>query len=638
MRFAKLQAILRTAVRIKQVDRKVIIVASGFAALAIFLTTLQLHVNGSNHPYATDVGEIQNALPRWGTLHFTGYPQYSVLGSLFVTLLRPILSPAISTSLFSAVWGAISVGLLVWLMIALNIPTWAAAGASLMFAFATSFWVDASIAEIHTMTMALTFGTMLAAYRFGKSGSKSDLYWFSFLAGQGLAHQRAFAFLGLGLLIFILPKWRVLMRSLPVSILLGLLGPLTYLYLPLRAWMGADWTFSSPGTWEGFRAIVLDTKAERIIEIPTTLAEWQQRFRDIIMLLNADWPWPLWLGGLSGLLLPGCSRLVRLALMLSWIPFFAVGLIIWEGYVSDALLAVKLPVIALAAIGWGCWAHFGQQRHSLALPGFLLFSMLINGWLIVKNSPQVLTVTRDTSAFTTIAQVERIPESGNHGQTLMALWGHDYWALTYAQEYEGAFPYLDLVDHDTNFSRVIAEGDALMTLSKTFYQRPLSWWQDMLDSALFLTVVAPGIVQIQTTPNVTAVSPTSFDLGNDTFIQSTQLTWQTETELQVMATWQAEKNNLPDYSVAIHLVTQNPPTGPQDILAQADEIHPVDGWYPTSRWQVGELVTDYYLLDVPVHVNPAAVRIAMYRQIDGVFQNSNWLSLPVPQRPFPSPQ
>jgi hypothetical protein len=57
-------------------------------ALLLFLTTLQTGINGSHSPYTTDTGEIQNALPRWGTLHWTGYPQYSLSGSLLVTLLR----------------------------------------------------------------------------------------------------------------------------------------------------------------------------------------------------------------------------------------------------------------------------------------------------------------------------------------------------------------------------------------------------------------------------------------------------------------------------------------------------------------------------------------------------------------------
>ena len=41
-------------------------------------------------------------------------------------------------------------------------------------------------------------------------------------------------------------------RTWLLMIGIALLAPLTYLYLPLRVWMGADWVFGSPGTWEGF--------------------------------------------------------------------------------------------------------------------------------------------------------------------------------------------------------------------------------------------------------------------------------------------------------------------------------------------------------------------------------------------------
>ena len=44
-------------------------------ALLLYLSTFQTVVNGSVSPYTTDVGEIQNALPRWGTIHWTGYPE-----------------------------------------------------------------------------------------------------------------------------------------------------------------------------------------------------------------------------------------------------------------------------------------------------------------------------------------------------------------------------------------------------------------------------------------------------------------------------------------------------------------------------------------------------------------------------------
>lgn len=43
-------------------------------ALILFFSTLETDINGSHHPYATDVGEIQNAFPRWGLIHYSSYP------------------------------------------------------------------------------------------------------------------------------------------------------------------------------------------------------------------------------------------------------------------------------------------------------------------------------------------------------------------------------------------------------------------------------------------------------------------------------------------------------------------------------------------------------------------------------------
>jgi hypothetical protein len=102
----------------------------------------------------------------------------------------------------------------------------------------------------------------------------------------------------------------------------------------------------------------------------------------------------------------------------------------------------------------------------------------------------------------------------------------------------------------------------------------------------------------------------------------------------VRVDWQAQQDHPADYSVAVHLVAHVPPIAPEDVIAQADSAHPVDGWYPTSRWVRGEVVHDIYSLTVPSDSKPAAVQIAMYQVMpDGQFQNSNWLSVPVPTPP-----
>lgn len=618
-----------------QLSWKTAVITVGVLSFLIFLSTLQLHINGSNHPFATDVGEIQNALPRWGTIHYNGYPLYTLIGSIFVTILRVIgISPAISASLYSAVWGSVSAILLMVLMKALGIKALPAAITSLMYALATSIWVDASIAEVHTMSMALSFITLYYAVIFGRNGQKRDLYWLAFWGGMVLAHQRAFALFLPAILFWAFPHWRLILRKILPVLGLGLIGPLTYLYLPLRAWMGADWTYSSPGTWQGFWALVFYTRGDLVI-VPDTVALWLERIQGIATLLSNDWPWILMALGILGLLLPGSPARTqeRLGLFVAWLLHLPVSFIVWEGRVSDALLAVKLPLIAVAAIGLALLLEVLWEKRPLWGKLARVGSLGVLVWLFFSNRPLVLDVTRDDSAFATIALAQQIPTTTDDGrpQTLMALWGHDYWALTYAQAYEDEFSELTFVDHDNDFE-TIAQTDHLLTLSKTFYRRPVDWWESLL-GRVYLTTVAPDIVEIQIEPQITAVSPedTMLDLGNGIVIQDAELVWVDNNTLHLAVDWQALRNDLSNYSIAVHLVAKDPPTGPHDILTQADLNHPVAGWYPSSLWQEGEVVTDHFLLEVPEGTVPVAVRVGMYQALaDGSFENSEWLSLPVP--------
>ena len=609
------------------------IVGTAVFSLAIFLTTLQTDINGSNHPYVTDVGEIQNALPRWGTIHFTGYPQFTFLGSLFVTLFRDLgMAPAAAGSLYAAVWGAVTIAILVYLLILLEIKPLFAAVAALLLSLSTSFWVDASIAEIHTMTMALTVAILVAAIRWQRTGQKRDLYWLAFLTGQGLAHQRAFVFIGLGLLVLVIGHWRQIWQQFHIILGLALLGPLTYIYLPIRAWMGADWTFNSPGTWEGFWTLFLDTKTERIVEMPETAVTAWARLEGVFTLLVDDITWPLLILGLIGLWLPlpQVRRVERSSFRLVILAYLALSFIIWIGRVGEAVLAAKLPIVMMAVIGLAFWSQWLWQRWPR------IEWVLVVGWgitavfLFITHRPDVLAITRDPSAeriINMVAQTE--PAADGRPVTFMALWGNDFWQLAYAQAYQNQFPYLDLVDHDTNFGRVVAEGQHVWTLSQTLYQRPLAWWQDQM-GAVHLTAVAPGVVEVMPQPIVAPTKPPLQLLDNNIAIQNAQLAWMDEQTLRVDITWQAVSQPTADYSVAVHLVTQDPPIGPQDIVAQADRVHPVDGWYPTSRWVAGEVVQDDYAITWSVEGDPTTVRIGMYQvTAAGEFYNSGWLSLPV---------
>jgi hypothetical protein len=605
-------------------------------ALVVFLSTLQVGINGSGHAYATDVGEIQNALPRWGLIHRSGYPLYTATGSLFATLLRWIgIEPAASVSLFSALWAVVTIGLVVALAQELGVAGPAAALGALVLAVSTSMWVDASIAEVHTLTLAFSAATLLFAVRFGHSGRRHDLLLLTFAFSQGVTHQRSVVLLAPAVAVLVWPQLRALWLGIVPAIGVAVLAPLTYLYMPFRVWTGATWVFGSPGTWAGFWEMVFDNRAERVVRTAAGLQEWLTRASTAIQLLADDIAWPLLAAGLAAwlLLLKGRKRL-GLAMTLAWASNLLLTLAIWKARVGDAQLAAKLPIVLVAGLGLALLLDWAWQRSRAlgALCGAILaLALVVWGWQV---RPFVLSITRDPSAQDVIDMAEQLfPLPEDRLTSLVVLWGHDYWALAYAQECRGQLQGLNLVDHNVNI-RSVAEDGRLLTPDETFIVLPPAWWEARLGRRLHLSSAAPGIVELGVKPPVDAADVpvrVGFDLGNGIRIRDARLAWEGEDKLWVTIYWEAAQPVKPNYRVAIHLVAKDPPESGEDILAQADALNPVGGWYPTSLWAMGEVVRDDYALAVRPGSLPVAVRIAMYEiDADGAFVNTNWLSVPVP--------
>ena len=610
-------------------------------ACLLYLSTCQTVVNGSDSPYTTDVGEIQNALPRWGTIHWTGYPLYTFLGSVFVTLLRWLgIPPAAGASLFSALWGVVSVGLMVALLQELRVSGPLAALGALLLAVSTSVWMDASLAEVHTMTTAFTIAILLFALRFARSGNRRDFLLLILISSQGVAHQRAVLFTAPAVAVLIWGQWRAAWRAFFPALALTLLSPLTYLYLPWRVSQGATWVFGAPGTWQRVMVMLLDNRAERIVTWPEGIGEWMVRIGRAFDVTAMDLPLLVVILGLMGVLAPMLEKHLlekcwqeSLGLTLAWVPHLLLTGLIWIGRVGDAQLASHLPVTILAAVGAAMLADLVGRRVGRWRSVAVLATACVVLFVLVSNRPTVLQVTRDPSAEAVVSVAERLSPFADDGPTtLMALWGNDYWALAYARAFQGRLAGLNLVDHNAAFHEIVAGGDRLVTFSKTLYRRPVSWWEERL-GRVYLSSAAPEIVEIGTEPPLAPadVPPgPELDLGNGLWIRSAQLSPGEDGGWVLTVYWQAESAPALDYSVAVHLVAWDPPRGAKDVLFQADQAHPVYGWYPTSRWGAGEIVREHYLIQPPQGVVPQAVRIALYHTgADGNFVNSPWLSLPV---------
>jgi len=614
-------------------------VLAAVVALVLFLSTLQVTVNGSGHPYATDVGEIQNALPRWGLIHRSGYPLYTAVGSLFVTVLRLVgIQPAAGASLFSSLWGIVFVALLVVLVQELGVSGPVAVLGALSVALSTAVWVNASLAEVHTLTLVFTVATLLFALRFGRTGERRDLLLLALFFTQGVSHQRSVILLAPAVAVLAWSQRRVFLRNLALVLAISSLALFVYLYMPFRVWTRATWVFGSPGTWDGFWEMVFDNRGGRVFALSADLDEWLMRLGVTWQILSEDMFWPLLVLGLVGVLLPVARGRWRegLGMTLAWIPNLWLTLVIWSDEVIDAQLAAKLPVVLMAGVGLALFLEWlGRRLRTLEWIAALAFIGVLIGWGW-RVRPLVLSITRDPHAERIIAIAERVvPLPDERCTTLVVPWGHDYWALVYAQAYRGQLSDLNLVDHNVDLRAIAGEG-RLLTLRGTFHVFPISWWEERL-GPLYLSSAAPDVVEMGLVPPVNAddvPSDVGLDLGNGLAIRSTTLSWEgTFDRLLLTVYWEAVQPVENDYSVAVHLVAHDPPRGEEDVLAQSDAVHPVMGWYPTSQWVVGEVVRDDYVFSVPSDVPPIAVRVGMYRvDANGTFVNTEWLSLPIPKQ------
>ena len=588
---------------------------AGVIASLIFLITLQTHINGSNHAYATDVGELQNALPRWGTIHFSGYPLYSITGSLIVTLLRIVgIQPAMGSSLVSLLWGVLTVSILARLALDLGASRPGALAGALILPVSTSMWIDSSLAEVHTMT--LLFMVLMI--------------WLAVVLGQGVFHGRSVIGLLPAVALLIIPRWRSIWRNVPVLVVVGLvLPPLLYLYLPLREWMGSDWTFGNTSTWEGFWRMFLNIKAARFVDFAREATGWLDRLAITRQILNDDLPLVLHAIGAIGLFaqkIPDSKRLrYGAALLLALLPFVVVPMIVYAGFVGDALLALKVPVSLFTGLGIALLISRLQEWRpaagTLAL-ALVASAVITSGW---RNYPDVVAITRDRGAEEAIAIADQATNP-ERPTVMMIQWGHHYWGAAYAQAYRGQLEKVTLVDHNAPFAQLVTEGNTLLTLSETFYRRPITWWESKL-GPVALETYAPGLVEIRTEPRIFQPGAERFQVNDELSVASVEVDRVGDT-YQVKLQWVAEMSPSRDYSTAVHLVSADPPASAEDIIAQDDSLHPVAGWYPTTRWVSGQQVQDVFSLAASPDKPAVAIRITAYTiDENGAFVNGEWLSV-----------
>jgi hypothetical protein len=229
------------------------------------------------------------------------------------------------------------------------------------------------------------------------------------------------------------------------------------------------------------------------------------------------------------------------------------------------------------------------------------------------NAPFIDGLTSDTTGLQTIKLAQHAPP----GSSLMLAWGPRYFAVGFARDVLGLLPGVRLVDHKADYKSLLAEGP-LVTADYTFYNQPVSWWQDQIGAPVYLHAIAPDLVQIDTAPELEANPDQISGIGEIAHRMDCMMG-----KLILRVDWHTDQKPTSDLSVFVHLLDSD-----DNVIAQDDHSAPVYGWRPLTTWVANEVVRDVYSL--PDLQSAAAISYGLYEQrADGSFNNVVAYNLPV---------
>ena len=589
------------------------------ALILIYLPTLLtqvtggVEVNGQQNPYIDDVAEIQVALNVWGTIHYSGYPLYAILGNLATRVFRAVgINPAAAACLYAMTWGLVALSLFYVLIYHLTNKAYVAAAATLVLGLARSVWIHNVIAEVYSMALAFEVLLLLIAL-WRPVVTAADGQWRTWLlalvGGFGVAHHRTVALMAPGLLLAVWPGLRAQGRrawiTLGIAVLIGVIGFVPYLYLPARALAHATWVYGDPGTLSGFWREFTGAEASWLMHLPAGANAWANDFVDTFRILITELTLPLFiLSGLSLLWAMFRSRFRREARIafVCTLGYFVFLFALHEVVMPQA---VAMPVVMILVLGlaFGLDGLAERLRQPVlryaVVGGFAIIAALL---LIPAQSGFISTLTHDTTGQEMIALAKQVPRA-NGTNVFMLPWGPRYAAVAFSKYVINENADLPIVTHNADFGALAKQGEVIYTEKDTFYQFPLSWWDQRMGH-VYLSSAGDRLVAIRSMP-LTQTSAQAQPVGHGVVMHDYSVCAD-DKGFHLTVVWGAESKPDADLSVFVKLLQGD------SVIAQADSNAPVYGQYPTSRWSANEIVQDNYLL--PKLPQATDITFGMYQQ------------------------
>ncbi len=461
--------------------------AVGVLFLALYLVSLSRDV------LPADSGEFQLVAALLGVAHPPGYPLYTMAGHLFIRLL-PIGTPALRLNLMSVPMAVVT---LLWLARATRLwarhlgasPLLARIGglaAALALGSATTFWAQATIANIRMPTLFFAALALYALARFATDGTLGTgrrdraLLLLALALGLGIGHHPSLAFVGVFFLLYRLslePRLALRPRrwGRPLLVFLAALL-LPQAYLPLRGAAGAPLAPPDLDTLQGFLWHVLARGFAGDMFAFANPQDFPHRLALLPTLLTFQFNGLLLALALLGLLTV-LRRDPRLFLLLA--GSFLLHTYITLTYRAPQTVEYLMPAYLPLALSVGLLpAALDGLRGKISAAKIPLAALALwAGLLNLQGHLSIMELATDTSTRRTVGPLlEAAPPNG----VILADW---HWAtpLWYLQQVEGRRPDVEVVyvypvvgeDYGATWRRrVEAVGDGRPLLLTHFYDIP----------------------------------------------------------------------------------------------------------------------------------------------------------------------
>lgn len=614
--------------------------AVGLAAVALVLYVISLAPTVAT--VFDDSLEFQVVLPSLGIAHPTGYPLYTLLGGLFSLL--PLGDDAWRVNLLSAVAGAAAVGVLFLAARQLGSSRLAAAAMAAVFAVSSTWWSQATIAEVYTLHGLFVALILLLTLR----GNGTRAPWLALVFGLSLTHHRMTLLLAPGVAVYLL--WNdpgVLRRPRDLLMLAGafLLPLLLYAWLPLRGLTSSSLDGAYSNSVPGFLRHVLASDYGSFLSGNPLAVErpWQY---PISLLTNQVGLVGLLLGLTGWLRFPQQPRRLTLLALV-----FAVNLIFAAAYKTADVDVFYIPAtmvwLLVASVGLtlvldSLGAMLASTGRQMRLPGpyqawLAALSIVVLAVVLAQPAQQTAatlqTDVRPQACNEVLAVGEQpalLPNRRgnwnvlNCGQamlnqplpqnaTIIGLLG-ETTLVRFMQQAHDLRPDISTITADNEAARLAAVEQAVAAGQPVYLTRELPG----LAERYSLTPEGPLVRVWPAGEPAPARLPHAVDVPFGDQVRLTGYDFapveaRAATLLRLRLAWQADAPVGEDLKVSARLLD-----GAGEVVASQDAV-PVHWAYPTGAWRPGETVIDSYDFALPPGVAPASLTplVILYRAVNG---------------------